>query len=951
MKVHGFTHVRKVPLPELGGYLHELEHDRTGARLVWLERPDENKTFCVAFPTQPENSTGVFHILEHSVLCGSENYPAKEPFVELMKSSMNTFINAFTFPDKTMYPVSSRNDKDFLNLTRVYMDAVFRPMIYRKPEIFCQEGWHYELDGEGNVSYKGVVFNEMKGACAGAGEQMIQTMNSMLYPDNCYRFNSGGDPAVIPDLTYEMFLDAHRRFYSPTNALFYLDGALDLEAVLSIIDGEYLADLPRGQRTALPEFQKPVDAGLREVAYEIGREENSERKYRFGWANIAGTCHDRERIVALQVLIQTLCQDNQSPLCRCLLEKGLAENVTIQLREGLLQPWVLLEVENFARENLEEIEATLRQTMDNLIQKGIDKNQLEARLSNMELKLRERDYGPIPRGLMLGLQVYESWLYGGAPEAKLQVGDLFVSLREKMAAGYFEELLEQVLLRNPHTCRILLRPDADVGEVRRGQEQARLERESAGWTAEKRGELAALQARLHAWQETPDTRETLDKLPRLTLADLPREPEKIPTEIRERGEITLLLHDIPCGGIVYAEAHFDISHLTEDELSAAGLLCALLGRVDTETLDSRELASLRQKLCGDFACEVRTFPRPGNRTDCRTHLVVSFSALEENLSRAAELVAGILTGSRFRQEAVVEILRQKRTELAQYCIMAGSYLAMDRVEAQYTAAGVARECSKGYRFFSWLGKMEEDPRLTEILRSTAGTIFRRQGLHLSVTGTWTQAPECLISALGKLPLGGETAARRLTPWGKRREGIAIPADISFAVRGGCLESGCDGITPLAAQAGGLDFLWNAIRVQGGAYGTGINAGLSGFLCCHSYRDPSPHRSLGIYTQVADHLRGICAEKRDLTGLIIGTVASQSPVRTGRMLGMEGDNRYFCGLTEEILSADRAQLLACGHVDLRLAAADLEKTIADGGICVVGPEQKLQLCGLDEILTL
>ena len=952
MKLHGFTCIRKDPLKELNGFIHELEHDATGAKLVWLQRPDENKTFCVAFATLPENSTGVFHILEHSLLCGSENYPAKEPFVEIMKNSMNTFVNAFTFPDKTMYPVSSRNPRDFLNLTRVYMDAVFRPMIYHKPEIFYQEGWHYELDADGNASYKGVVFNEMKGACAGAGEQMIQTMNTMLYPDNCYRFNSGGDPAVIPYLTYEQFMNAHRRFYSPSNALFYLDGDLDLEAVLAIIDGEYLSSMPRGQRIGPAIPQTPVNAGLREVAYEIGGGEDPANRYRFGWANVLGSCHDREKLVAMQVLSQTICQGNQAPLCRCLLEKGLAENVTILIREGLLQPWALLEVQNFAREDLDAIRDTLRQTMEQLVREGIDRQRLEAELSNVEFKLRERDYGTIPRGLMLGLQVYESWLYGGKPEAKLQVGDLFANLRRKMEEGYFEQLLEQVLLNNPHTCQILLRPDATAGEVRRAAEQARLAAESALWTPERHEELVIFQEKLQAWQKTPDTRETLEKLPRLTLEDLPREPEHIPTRVCEKNGVRLLTHEISCGGIVYAESSFDISHLTEEELSAAGLISLLLGRIGTEDADSQTLSNLRQLLCGDFSCQVRSFSQDKDPSRCRSYLVVSFSTLEEKLSRAVELVSRILTGTCYRsREAVLEILRQKKTELAQYCIMAGSHVGMGRVAAQYTASGVVRECAGGYRFYSWLREREQDQDLGDLLAGTAEKIFRRAGLTLSITGTWADAGEVLLASLEDLPLGTQSAVRAVTPWGKRREGIAIPADISFAVKGGCLENGSDGITALAARIGGLDFLWNAIRVRGGAYGTGIDAGAEGYVCCHSYRDPSPARSLDMYEQVGDHIRNLCRENADLAGFIIGTVASQTPVRTGRMLGQAADERYFSGWTEDRLRLERAQLLECTQGDLLQAAEALEKVIAQGGVCVVGPEQKLNQCNLDEILTL
>ena len=455
--IQGFTVTKEKELPELNAVLYQMTHDKTGLGLVWLKRDEENKTFGIAFQTLPWDDTGVFHILEHSVLCGSDKYPVKEPFVELMKSSMNTFLNALTFQDKTMYPIASRNDKDFVNLMRVYLDAVFCPLIYSKPEIFYQEGWHYELDDNGNASYKGVVFNEMKGAYASADRQVRGNLNRLMFPDSPYGYESGGDPASIPDLTYEAFIDSHRRFYAPSNAYVFLDGDLDIEKTLGIINNEYLCKYERTERMAPPVMQAAV-ANQFEGEYELAAGEALEGKTRLSFGKVIGTFADREKLTATEILARVLCGTNQSPLPKAILSAGLAEEVKMHVNDGMLQPWLMLDIKNIKEENLAAVEEMVSSKLRELADTGLDHAQLEAVMANTEFKLRERDFGYYPQGLVFGFNVMESWLYGGEPEANLEVGDLFVNLKRKMEAGYFEELVRELLLNNPHSAKVVLRP-------------------------------------------------------------------------------------------------------------------------------------------------------------------------------------------------------------------------------------------------------------------------------------------------------------------------------------------------------------------------------------------------------------------------------------------------------------------------------------------------------------
>lgn len=879
--------------------------------------------------------------------------------MELLKNSMNTFLNAMTFPDKTFYPVSSRNEKDFLNLMRVYLDAVFHPLIYSKPEIFYQEGWHYEFDENGIPSYKGVVFNEMKGAYASADEQLAETINAMLFPDNCYRFSSGGDPAAIPDLSYESFLDAHRRFYSPSNSFIFLDGAMDIDLVLSILDQEYLSTFERGNRIAPPAMQQSINAGTKRVAYELGQEEPPDNRYRVAWGNVIGTYDDRETLIAMQILSQVLCSSNQSPLPKCILEKGLAEDVVMQIQDGVLQPWVQLEVQNCTQENLSEIEQTIMAELDRLANGGLDHEQLTAQMANMEFRMRERDYGGMPRGLVFGFNALETWLYGGDPAANLEVGTLFDDLRTKLEQGYFEDLLHRMLMENPHTCQVIMEPSHTAGEERRQAEQKRLANEAGSWAEAQKQSLKERQARIQAWQESADTPEALATLPRLDLKDISAEPEDIPTEVTEIAGIPVLTHEVACGGIVYCTLYFDLADRTEEELSAVSMLCGLLGELPTETSTAEQLMNRKQLLCGIFQCQVRSFAKENRPDTCERKLCVNFSALEGNLSEAIDLVAEILTRTKYDDEnPVLDILRQRKMMLMQQIVMAGSGLAAGRVAAQTSTSGVVDEYANGYQFYTWLKDQEANwnwQNVHSTLEKAANAVFCTRRLAVSVTGTDSNAADMITNKLSAQLCQGDAGEKYdIHPWGKRKEGIAIPADISFAVKGGSvLDNGgtYNGILPLASRIIGLSYLWNTIRVQGGAYGAGLIARNTGLACCYSYRDPNAARSLEQYDGAAEYLRSICAGNADLTGFIIGAVSDDSPLLTPRMQGMTADSRYWTGIDQASLRQRREELLECSTDKLAAVANSLEKTIADGGICVIGAQKQLDACNLDSILTI
>ncbi len=947
--LHGFTVKARQDVTELEAVLWEMEHEKSGAKLVWLERQEENKTFGIAFQTQPWDDTGVFHILEHSVLCGSEKYPVKEPLVELMKSSLNTFLNAMTFPDKTFYPISSRNNQDFLNLLRVYMDAVLHPRIYRQPEIFRQEGWHYELSEDGTPSYKGVVFNEMKGALSSPDAILQKELDRALFPDTCYRWVSGGDPACIPNLTYEQFLAAHQRLYHPSNAYIFLDGHMDIDQVLSILDGEYLAAYTRIPGPGPIPFQPAVDGGTVYADYPLSPQEELEGRTLLSDGFVICSFRDREKMAALQALSDVLCGGNQAPLNRLLLENGLAKSVHLSLYDSIQQPRVYLEARDIREAQVEEVSDAIYHELERLVREGLDHSQILATLDNMELQARQRDYGYAPQGLIFGFQVLESWLYGGDPAANLSVGTLFDGLREKCQAGYFEDLLDQ-LLHASHRCRVILRPSHAMGEARQAEETARLQKAQAGWSQETLDELCRQQAALEAWQSTPDTPEALSSIPMLRLDQVSPEPEPLPLEEAVLHGFPLLRHDLPTGGISYVNLYFALDDLPAETLSQVSFLCDLLGCLDTAAYPLLELQREVRARFGELNFSVEAHASLGKPEACRTFLCVSYFALDSKAAQAAELLLEMMQHTSFRDEKkIADLLFQQRTELAQQIAMRGHSFAARRASASSQARGAVLEHTGGIAYLRWLKDLEQNfqtrcAQLPDTLDSLCRQIFVRSRLTVSFTGADRAAEDTLLQALAaQLPQGAFVlpAAPMVTPWGRRREGVVVPVDVSFAVLSGFFPEANRGAAAVMSRLASLAFLWNAVRVQGGAYGVGMILDCGGSAGFYSFRDPSAKRTLDCYRQVPDFLESLAGE--DLTGFILGAVGESEPMLTPRMKGKTADANHWSGITQAHRRHTRRELLAAQGRDVAALAGALRKVTENGTICVLGPQTQIDAC--------
>ncbi|MBE5063586.1 insulinase family protein [Lachnospiraceae bacterium DSM 108991] len=948
---HGFVIDTRRELPQIGAVLWQMHFAKNGARLLWLERGEENKTFAAAFKTLPSDDTGVFHILEHSLLCGSRKYPVSKPFVEMIKSSLQTFMNAFTFPDKTMYPVSSRNQKDFLNLMDVYLDAVLHPLCLEREEIFRQEGWHYELDSpEGELSCNGVVYNEMKGMYASPDTLIDSALNRALFPDNCYQFQSGGDPACIPALTYEEYRAQYRKYYHPSGAWFLLDGEMDIEPVLEKIGQALSGFEPQQEDHPIP-LQSPVHPDETRLPYETGEEDIAKKTILAkGW--VYGRYDEPEKDLACQALCEMLCGSNEAPLKKALLERGLAENVEFSKVDGVQQPFAVLVVRNAAGDQEQAIWDTVQSVLEKLADGGLDHRRLEAVISRMEFRYREKETGGFPQGLVNCMKMLESCLYGGDPAQNLCLSGAFLRLREGIEGGYFEQFIRENFLENRHCARLALVPSRELGERKRKEEAERLRRIKGRWSSQETEQVIRGLAALRTFQSTPDRPEDLASLPVLALADIEEETPDIPRQVTEEAGVTALYHPLETEGIAHLVWYFSAEDLTEEELHLLSFLQTLLGQTRTAHLDVLELTAALDGELGRFQTSADVFAQRGETEKCKPCFTVHVSALEEKLEEAKELTKEVLLDTDFSDLACLRArLRQLRLSLEQHVLMQGDSYASLRIAAGCSAKGAAREALRGISMLDWLREMdsrfeERGRELAARLKELCQRLFVRRRAVLSVTG---QIPDEEIAGLASSLPEGEAPAEAAS-WFRRRqvrEGILVPAPVGFAGKGGHLAqcgAGYGGAMAVAARILSYGYLWNTVRVKGGAYGTRLAITPGGDVAFTSFRDPSAAVSLAAFDKAGASLRELCAGGPELVPYIISAIAASEPLLTARQKGMQAAEDYMEQVTEQMRREDRRQILATTPEDLEKVSRLLDEICEKGGSCIVGGQEILAAAG-------
>lgn len=948
---HGFCVDRVRESKELGGQLVEMHHEKTGAQLVWVDNGEDNKTFCVAFKTLPEDSTGVFHILEHSVLCGSAKYPVREPFVELMKSSMATFLNAMTFPDKTIYPVSSRNEQDFLNLTEVYLDAVFAPRILQDPNIFYQEGWHIELDENGAPLYKGVVFNEMKGAMSDVDELIYQKTLDVLFPDNCYGWNSGGDPKHIPDLTYEQFLRMYRRYYHPSNARIFLDGAIPLDKVLTLT-AEYLSRFDRlDEKHEIP-MQKPFAAEA-EQAYEIDAGEDTADKTMLTLAKIVAPWSDTVRITATEILFDVLTGSNDAPLKKALLASGKCQDVSMTLDNSVAQPYMMLTLRNISDGSEQELRQMIRDTVQQLVKTGLDKDALTASINSSEFSARQPGE---PSGLLRCIHSLDSWLYGGDPMQPLLSEGRYQKLREMAAVDGFDRLMAELLLDESTMSIIRTVPSHTQGDELRAEETTRLQAIQASWTDADKEALRVQNEKLSAWQQTPDTAEQLATLPVLSLSEISADPLLIPAAEAQCGAAKVITHDLPMNGITIMHWYISLTDFTLDELKRLSILPELLGKLPTKRHDSLSLFQAIKRDIGKLTFQLRVMSRCAEMAT--PVLDVSCSVLDANVDKAAALVREILTETCFDDKARVQTLILQLSEMAKQKIISdGHRMAMYAASATMSAASAAQEALNGLSACMVQKALPEDfdAQYADLLAlcerfSKDSAVQSRVTFSLS-----TNAPVDPAAILSAYPVG--TPIPDAAPYVSdlpAKCAYRIPSQISFASlgydyrRAGKVYSG---IARVMSNILSLSYLWNEVRVQGGAYGAGLNTSETGRMVTYSYRDPSPARTLGINRSMSKGLRDFVAGDERIDKYIISTVGESEPPLGSENQILVSDENLLCGITPEDLCRERAEMLSTTKEALLKWCGVLDQMAKDGGVCVIGHDGAIAACEKEDLTIL
>ncbi len=864
-----FTVIERRRITDLNSEGYILKHKKTGANITLLLNDDENKVFYIGFRTPPKDSTGVAHILEHSVLCGSKHFPVKDPFIELAKGSLNTFLNAMTYPDKTVYPVASCNDKDFRNLVHVYLDAVFYPNIYKEDKIFKQEGWHYEMENtEDELTINGVVYNEMKGAFSSPDDVVEREIMNSLYPDTTYGLESGGDPEVIPELSYEEFLAFHRKFYHPSNSYIYLYGNLDAVEYLTFIDEEYLSGYEERKVDSEIGLQKPFEKTnelIRE--YSVMEDEPVFENTYLTYNVSMGTSLDRKLYVAMDILDYVLCQVPGAPVKQALLDRGIGKDVYSSMENGIYQPYFSVIAKNAEEAQKEAFVETIEEVLTKLVTDGLNQKALAAAINYYEFKYREADFGSYPKGLILGLQAMESWLYDETkPFLHIEANETFRELREAIGTDYFEGLIEKYFLKNTHKTILVVKPVPGLTTKKDQQLQKRLQSYKETLSQAEKQEIVDQTRALRAYQEEESSEEALKTIPLLTREDMKKEATAYVNEVRQIDGTTFVFHDIFTNGIGYLNLLFDLKQVPERLFPYLGILKTVLMMVDTEHFSYGELPNEVNIHTGGIKAVVNTYTNANEMRKYRVMLEIRSRALYEKRDKALELMKEIILTSRFDDgKRLHEVIAEAKSRLQAAMTSAGHSTAALRALSYFSPTAAVSEEISGipqYRLLEELDKNFEAKKeeLISNLKELTVCIFRPENLLVDYTASkesWEGLDEAVRefkSALITEPIEETGYTPVLT---KRNEGFMTAGQVQFVCRAGnFIEKGLPytGSLKVLKVMMGYDYLWNQVRVKGGAYGCMCSFYKNGDGYFVSYRDPNLTKTIEVYEKAADYIK-------------------------------------------------------------------------------------------------
>lgn len=932
-----------------------LEHRKTGAKIFLLSNEDNNKVFYIGFRTPPSDSTGVPHILEHSVLCGSEKFPVKDPFVELVKGSLNTFLNAMTYPDKTVYPLASCNDKDFQNLMDVYMDAVLHPNIYREEKIFKQEGWHYELEtADQPLIYNGVVYNEMKGVFSSPESVLERYIQKLLYPDNCYTYESGGDPAVIPELTYEDFLNFHKTYYHPSNSYIYLYGDMDMAEKLDWLDREYLSKYEKKEiHSEIPTqkaFTQPVEE---EIFYSITEEEREEQAVYLSVNTVVGTDLDPKLYVAFQILEYTLLDAPGAPLKQALLDAGIGQDILGGYESGILQPYFSVIAKNAERDQKGEFLAVLKGTLRKLADQGLNKKSLLAGINYYEFRYREADYGSAPKGLMYGLQSMDSWLYGGDPTMHLEYQATFDFLKKGVEEGYFEKLILEYLLDNPFEAVIIVSPRKNMTAEKEEELAKKLAAYKASLSDMEIERLIRETRELKEYQDEPSQKEELEKIPMLKRSDIKKEAEKLIWEETRVNGVKVIRHEMFTSGIGYLRLLFGTDKVVSEDLPYVGLLKAVLGYMDTEHYSYSELTSEIHLNSGGVNLGVTSYVNLDEPENFTGVFAADIRVLYDKLEFGFSILSEILTKTVLDDEKrLKEILNEARSRGRMKIENAGHSAAVSRATSYFSPTSAFNEMTGGITYYHFLEDVtknfdEKKGKVISKLKEVCRKLFTRDNLLISYTANeegFRDLDRQTAGFLETLYEGGGEKYPFVRISGNKNEGFKTASQVNYVARCGNFRNQgyqYTGALKILKVMMSYDYLWLNVRVKGGAYGCMSGFGRSGEAYLVSYRDPNLKETNQIYEGIIGYLENFHTDERDMTKYVIGAVSDLDMPLPPSIKGARGLSAYLSGVTQEMMEQERREILQAEPKDIQALAGLVKAVLDTGSLCVIGNEEKIQ----------
>ncbi len=952
---HGFKFLQQEEVKEINATAFIFQHVKSGAKLLYLENDDDNKVFSISFRTPPKDSTGVFHILEHSVLCGSEKYPVKEPFVELLKGSLNTFLNAFTFSDKTMYPVASKNDKDFLNLIGVYMDSVFHPNIYKYEDIFKQEGWHYELNkADEEITYKGVVYNEMKGAFSSPDGILMRKIQNSLFPDTTYGFESGGDPENIPDLTYDNFIASHKKYYSPANSYIYLYGNMNLENKLEFLDREYLSGYDKIQVDSSIELQKPIGKDVVIVGeYPILSNESELDKTYLSLNFVAAKSNDPEVSLAFDILEYLLLESSAAPLKKALLNAGIGKDVSGIYDNSILQPYFSVIVKNSNEDKQDEFKNVVFETLKKLVHDGIDKKLIEAAINVKEFQLREADFGSMPKGLIYSIIAMDSWLYDENPLINLKFEESLSKVKTAINSNYFEKFIEKHIINSNHQSLVIIKPSKTIAEKSSNRLNAKLKQFKKSLNTKDLKKIVAQTENLKIRQSSEDSPEDLRKIPLLSLSDIDRTSEKMPLSETEIHGIKTLYHEIFTNKIAYFNLYFDSSKIPRKQLQYLALLEDVLGMVDTAKYKYDELANEINIKTGEIRFTNTVIASKDTTDDYYPKFTVKVKVLTEKLADSLEILQQILLSSKFySKKRLKEIVQQLKSKLEAAINQNGHVVALGRLTSYFSNVGKYNETLKGIEFYKFLCDIDKnmDNKYEEIcknLEAISSLLFTKGNLVISLTGE-AEVYDVFKANVNILKLEDKNTNSEFvfikSLNSAENEGLTTSSKVQYVVKGYNFKKlgyEYSGKLQVLRNVLSLNYLWNNLRVMGGAYGCGVSIAQSGNLAFYSYRDPGLKETLKIYDEAYKFAEDFNADDYEMTKYIIGTISGLDAPLSPRKKGERSDENYFKKITEDSIQKEREEILSTSKEDIKGYSKLLKAVTDENYLCVIGNDVKIK----------